>query len=266
MVKSIKVNSKGKKTNLYCIGDMHIGAKAFDKVSFAKLMKRIKEDEDALVLLMGDHCDLIVEEDTRRYVKDEVDPLNNTVEKQMDTLWDYIEPISDKVIGVLRGNHEASYSKYNADEFDKYRDFAEELAYLCDTDYLEDLGIIELSIGTKRKTYTYNIVAMHGAGGGTSMGSQINYLSKIVNNFEMSPHIALMGHVHALQTVISPRMNYKFKTKIKHLGLTGTFFKTYTEGDMNYSSSCNYAPLAIGCIMYELDNSGNIKDNKIIFD
>ncbi len=260
MVKLIKVKEK-KDINLYLIGDMHCGAKTFAKKEFEGLINDIRKNKKARVIMMGDMGDYIEKDDTRRYDKSSVDKKLNTAEKQTAYVISQLSKIQRKVYGILRGNHESAYAKYHRDLYNsKYRDEAEIMSKTLDVPYLEDLGIIKLKIGKHK----YNIVVAHGVGASTKLAGQVNALANIINSFEVVPDIAAMGHVHTLQTIINPKMNFNFKTNIKHLALTGNFYRTYVQGNINYASSNLYNPLPIGCVMYELDKKGNIKDNKII--
>jgi len=260
MVVKIK-HKESKDIEIYFIGDMHLGSKTFAKKEFETLLKKIKRQKNARIVLMGDYGDFIESDDTRRYDSANVDDKWSNAPKQYNAILKYFKPLKKKIIGVLRGNHEAVYAKFHKDMFsDDIRDYAELLAYDLEVPYLEDMGIIELKVGGS----TYNIVVAHGVGNSTKLAGQINALNNIINSFEIVPHVVCMGHVHALQTIVNPKMNFNFETKIKHLGLTGNFYRTYIEGNINYASSNLYNPLPIGCITYSFDKKGNIKDDKVI--
>ena len=262
MVKKLNIKEK-KAVNVYFIGDIHVGSNTCDKKSLQKTINIIKNDKQARVILMGDHGEYITPSDTRRYDKDCVDKKLDTFEKQTNYILNSFLPIRDKIYGVLRGNHEAAFAKYHKEEYEevKVRDESEFLANEFKTNYLEDMGIITLTVGRKK----YNILTTHGSRGGTKLAGQIKVLEEIMNMFEISPDVITMGHVHSLQTIVNPKLTFNFKTKVKHLGLTGTYFRTYIKNNINYASSNLYSPVPIGCIMYSFDTKGNIKDNKIIF-
>lgn len=259
-----KINIKEKdKVNIYFIGDIHAGSVTCQKNELRKTINLIKKDPRARVVLMGDYGEYITETDTRRYDLNCVDPKLDTPHKQTDYIYKLLNPIKDKIYGVLRGNHEATFAKYNKEEYED-TDFLDEADFLAcglDVRYLGDLGIIELKINKQ----IYNIVVTHGIGCSTKLSGQLAALNKIIDNFDTVPDLVAMGHVHSLQTIVNPKLNFNFETKIKHLALTGSYFKTYIEGNINYASSNLYGTLPIGCVMYSFDNKGNIKDNKIIF-
>lgn len=260
MVKKIK-HKESNPVEVYFIGDMHLGSKTFAKKKFEILINKIKKQKNARIVLMGDHGEFIESDDTRRYDPACIDKKWNTADKQHKQIVKYFKPIKKKIIGVLRGNHEAAYAKYHKDQFDdKTRDHAEALSQELNVPYLEDMGAIELAIGK----WKYHLVVAHGAGSSGNLAGQIRSLNNIINSYELVPHVVCMGHVHALQTIVNPKMNFNFETKIKHLGLTGNFYQTYIEGNINYASSSLFNPLPVGCISYKFDKKGNIKDDKII--
>jgi len=261
MVQNIKVKEKGKSINLYFVGDLHAGSRTFAKKEFEDTIKMIRKDPKARLIGMGDYGDFIESDDTRRYDPANIDKKMDTYFKQCDYIQKQLETIKGKVYGLLTGNHERAYSKYHKELFTKYRCPAERITKKMKLKYLEDLGIVGLNVGG----YNYNIVVAHGAGSSSKLAGQVNSLNNIINAYDVVPDIAAMGHVHSLQTIVNPKMSFNFKTKIKHLALTGNYYRTYIKGNMNYASSNLYNPLPVGCVMYSLDNKGNIKDNKIIF-
>ncbi len=261
MVKRVKYNSKNP-INLYLVGDMHIGSKTHDKKAFKETISIIKKDNKARVVLMGDMGEYIFKDDTRRYNPETVVKGLNTARKTSDHILSILNPIKKKIIGVLSGNHESAYTKYHLEEYTntRYRNEGEYIAKKLGTTYLHDMSIMELKI----KKYKYDLVLTHGVNTGPKISSQITKLQGLISNFDVTPDLMAMGHCHSLQCIISPKLDFNFNTKIKHLALTGNYYRTYIEGNMNYASTQLYAPLPVGCVMYEFDGKGTIKDNKII--
>jgi len=259
MVKKLK-HKETKNVNIYFVGDMHIGSKTFATKSFLKLIDIIKNDKNAKVILMGDHGDFIEKNDTRRYDPNNISKKYSDSTKQYNAIVEFLKPIKHKIIGVLRGNHEATHAKYNGDQVLNGRDLSEQLANEFKTNYLDDMAIIELTVKRKK----YNIVVAHSAGSATSLTAQINNLFSIINGFDCTPEVMCMGHTHALQTILNPKLNFNFNTNVKHVALTGSFYKTYMKDNINYASSNMYSPLPIGCVMYSFNGKGDIVDNKII--
>lgn len=262
MVRKINVKEKNN-IKLYLIGDIHAGSVTCQKQALKQTIKLIKKDKNARVILMGDYGEYITEEDTRRYDATCVDKKLDTPDKQTNFISTLFYPIRNKIYGVLRGNHEATYAKYNKEEYIEsvFNDEAEFLALNLNTEYLGELAVVDLKIGKQK----YNVVVTHGCGSSSKLSGQLLALNRLIENFETVPDVVAMGHVHSLQTIINPKLSLGLKTKIKHLALTGSYFKTYIEGNINYASSNLYGPLPIGCVMYEFDTEGNIKDNKIIY-
>lgn len=251
---------------LFFAGDFHVGTKACEKEKLKQLVEKIRQQKNARLILTGDLGDYIGEDDTRRYDPNAIDPEIETPQKQTEYLKKLLKPIKSKIYGIVRGNHEHMYAKFHPDEYENScPNAAAELAKELGTTYLQDLGIVSVDIERKGYSGFYDIIVSHGTGNSGKIQSQITNLQNISNMFEMSPDILVLGHVHTTQTIIDPKLDMDLNTKIKHLGLSGTFFQTYTDGDSNYASSAMFKPLPIGCISYSLDERGNIKDNKYFF-
>lgn len=260
-----KVNYKfNDKIHLYLIGDAHIGSKTHDNKAFKKTIEMVKADPKAKVVLMGDMGEYIFPDDTRRYNPETAVKGLDTAEKTTNYIINLLTPIKNKIIGVLQGNHESAYAKYHLEEYqdEPFRNEAEYMAQQLKADFLEDMGIVNLKVGRRK----YTLALAHGVNTSSKVSAQVTKLQNLISNFDMAPDLMAMGHVHSLQTIVNPKLDFNFNTKIKHLALTGNYYKTYIEGNINYASSQLFAPLPIGCVMYEFDKEGNIKDNKIIFE
>jgi UDP-2,3-diacylglucosamine pyrophosphatase LpxH len=248
--------------NLYFIGDIHIGTNTCDKRSFEETIKIVKKDKKAKVVFQGDHLDLVTPDDTRRYDPFVADKKLDTAEKQYQYFVKTIRPIKDKILGLLSGNHEYAYAKYHSDEFDENnRDHSERAANELGVPYLNDMASLEIKIRGKK----YSIVAAHGQGCGATFAAHANKILNIISIYETTPDIVTMGHVHNLQTIVNPKLDFKLNMKVKYIGLTGTYYQTYIKDNMNYASKSLYKPSVIGCIMFELGRDGIIKDHKLIF-
>jgi len=253
LVETLQIKCKTPKT-IYFVGDLHVGTKNFAEEEFLYTIEKIKKDKDALVVLMGDMGEYIVPDD-RRFDIENIHPKLNTTERQYHFVRTSLEPIKDKIIGIVEGNHDFVIKKKSG------FDIIHLLSHDFDCKYLQSMGIIKLTIGD----YTYNIVVAHGNSAATTVGGHVNRLMKLVSNFEVSPDVTVMGHVHALQTICNPKLDFDFNTNNMWLGLSGCYFKTYEKGLDNYGTKQMYSPLTVGCCYFKFNELGDIEDGKLIF-
>ena len=92
-----------KDTNLYQIGDLHIGTKFHYERGLERTIKDIKKDKHAKVILMGDLCESIAVDDPRYDSDTNTQPVPF---KQAEDIIRLLAPIKDKIISILDGNHE----------------------------------------------------------------------------------------------------------------------------------------------------------------
>jgi len=250
MVKTLDLNI-GNEANLYFLGDLHIGTKNFDSDSLKKTITLIKKDNKAKVFLMGDMVEAIIPTD-KRFDLDNIDPENITAEKQYNTVRKMLRPIKGKIVCILSGNHEEKLMKLTS--FNLTSMLSEDLDTV-------DVGYSALVKVSNGKT----IFLTHGAGCGTTLQGRVKALLNIVNNFKRKPDIVCMGHTHALQVINNAYLKDNLKTGVDYLALTGSYYKTYIDGEENYGSRKLYAPLPTGCIKFNFKKSGEVKGETIIF-
>ena len=242
-----------KDINLWAIGDFHCGNAGFEEDKLRAIIERIKKDKKAVVVLMGDYGEFINPKD-ERFDMDSLSPKYNTVEKQYVAVKNILEPIKDKIAGMLMGNHDYRIKK----------DFGMDIPRLLSTDfnvpYFGNVGILRLGVGKAK----YIVLALHGGGKATTIGGQINSIKKYSEALERKPDVCLVGHYHRIDVIIDPKLTDTFETIAKYLAITGSFFNTYRGWFDNYANRRFYPPLPIGCVMFELKKDGKIQDHKII--
>lgn len=96
----------GRTIKVWAVADVHIGARESNTREFAKFVERIKADGDSYVVLCGDMINNGVK-DSLTNVYEETMPPSLQVEKAVELL----EPIADKILGCVGGNHERRSKK-----------------------------------------------------------------------------------------------------------------------------------------------------------
>jgi predicted phosphodiesterase len=256
------------KVHFYFIGDAHYGSKSFDETLFKETIKHIAKDPYGYVFLMGDLCECIPMGDKRfdpRNVAKECLPhLDNLGPFQADRMGEMLEPIAERVICVLDGNHEDTFRR------SMQVDISQRLIVrLQDAGgipkYGSDIAAVRILLsykGGKTKSMHHRQVVFlltHGFGSGRTKGSKLNRLMELPQI--LNADIYVMAHHH---DKVLDRVNYfelgagRGNNKLfliekkRLLGCTGAFYKTYLEGTSNYASKRLYRPGDLGAIYAEV--------------
>jgi hypothetical protein len=120
---------------------------------------------------------------------------------------------------------------------------------------MDYMGVLDMEY----KDYTYSMAFHHGAGGGTTIGGQMNRLMNFAKNFGNFDAV-IMAHTHQLASL--PPSITLFRDKEKHHmvdhycfpAYTGSFFCTYKTGLSEYGERKGYPPLPVGFSVITLED------------
>jgi hypothetical protein len=243
--------SRPDKFSLYTLGDAHDGTKHFSKSEFLKTVKKIGDDPLALWVDMADKCEFIAPSDPRwdgGAVADWVHP-DNVALNESDDYISLVEPIKEKCLGMLEGNHEIALKKhYHIDVQD----------YICKSLGVTNLGYSAFIkfIFTRGKEH-HEIVGYftHGAGGAITKGAKVNRLDRVMDSF--AADIYAHGHVHDIITnqkaYLALNSENKIVQRVKVGAMTGCFFRTYSQDiPASYGEQKNYPPTTMGCPVFTI--------------
>jgi hypothetical protein len=117
----------GEEYNIYFIGDIHEGNCNHAEKEFKKAIEIIKNDKNGYWIGMGDYIEAITMADTKRFnpitmaKKYNLKDLKDLPYKQAYNVYKNLEPIDNKCLALVCGNHEESYIKYNSsDIYDRF--------------------------------------------------------------------------------------------------------------------------------------------------
>lgn len=92
----------GRTIKIWAIADVHIGAREADLYGFERFLKRIAESPDDYLVLCGDIINNGIR-DSLTNVYEETMPPSAQIDKAVELL----EPVADRILGAVGGNHEA---------------------------------------------------------------------------------------------------------------------------------------------------------------
>ena len=244
------------KFKLHLFGDLHLGTVHCAEAEIIKQRNEIRDDPYAIWVGMGDMSECITSHDKRwdpsqRTIPDwlEQDNIEHDLRKKVVSI---LQPISDKCVGMLFGNHEDSFRKQTNNNIHKN---------IC-----EDLGVDNLGyscfihfIFKRNNSNEAHLIKghfTHGAGGARTESGKINYLVNIMKVF--NANIYGYAHTHSMQVYSPEKLGTSESLKIMSKGqigaLTGCWFRTYTQGDIaSYGEMKAYAPTRIGCPVFILN-------------
>ncbi len=261
--KIIECKSKSDVFYVYPLGDIHIGAFNCAEGHLQGFIDYIKAKERAMWFGGGDYCNCILPSDTRRYdvgaMADWIfaggalsvkEALMDIAKQERDRFCEMVEPISEKCLGLLLGNHEADLMKraHNGHHYLMCEDMG--------VPNLTDCAFIRLRFrrhGSVSRVIT--IFTMHGCGGGRTPGAEPNHLMRMKQIADAD--IYLRGHSHTFR--IEPSEPHLYIPKSGALpdecyqrelfsGNWGTWLKSYAKGASTYDSMKAYPPRPLKAI------------------
>lgn len=226
----IKISEKSPVT-LIPISDIHFGHASCDVKFLEKTIEAIKAPNTYTVFL-GDMIDAIPTQD-RRFENKSIAPdllkcLDNLHHVQTSRLTRMFEPISDKILGILPGNHEISLKK--SFSYDATAVMAESL----NIPIITDPGFLVLKFNrTKTSSFRIKILCNHGISTARRKGGVVNALEDISRYIDAD--IYLTGHSHqrfsTSQDVVYLNNKNVLTTHKRMFGNTGSCMNNYVLND-----------------------------------
>ena len=264
---NIPLKHRGDMVSIYPIGDTHIGAFNCAESSLKKVVRQIQADPLARWFGGGDLINCIKPDDFRHDYKAMPnwifkgdaetikDRLANITVQEADRAIEILEPIADKCLGCLEGNHEKILRKRYTQDIQKY---------LCDGLDVPNLGsatwfrlIFKLPTNT---TIVLVMGARHGYGGGRSPGAEPKKLFDLLN-FWNDCDIVFSGHTHSVETpapatdLFLPRRGSlppELMSKYRWGANWGCWLRTHAVGPSTYEEDACYPPRPLMTVKAEI--------------
>lgn len=243
-----KSRKKEYRAKIIPFGDIHMGAAGVNKLYLKKTIDWIEETPNCWAIGIGDNIDAIDIKDKRFDIKsvdkDFIKYLDDIAGAQMEYMVDLLEPIKEKILVMLPGNHEDKLrTRYSIDVMKQLKD-----------DLGVSIGSDETYLRLKFNRNQFHVTPVtfwlhHGWFAGRKMGGKINQLTDVSNSREADVYIA--GHSHDLWATTLEKqflpLGGMTPIKIKKIFInSGTFMETNTLGGTSYSSQKAYPISKIG--------------------
>jgi predicted phosphodiesterase len=176
---------------IHPMADLHIGDAHCDYKGILERLEHIKNTQNAYVILDGDLMDTAIANSVGDTYGASLQPM-----EQLKHCVKLFEPIKDKILAVLPGNHENRV--YRADGLDVTQLMCSQLG-LQDR-YSPTTALLFVRFGEQSRRacrnsrQLYTIYVTHGAGGGRKEGGKINRLADLGGIVDAD--IYVMGHTH----------------------------------------------------------------------
>lgn len=175
------------------LADVHLGAEGSAWQQFYELVKQIAKEPDTYVTLQGDLIDNGLKNSVTNVYRQTMRPY-----EQKREMAKALEPIRDKILCIIPGNHCRRSSK-EADADPTY-DIAAKLD--LEDKYRESIAFIRIGLGKRTagkirdlKPHVYYLACMHGAGGGGLPGAGVNRNEKYLQSLD-GVDILITAHGH----------------------------------------------------------------------
>jgi predicted phosphodiesterase len=178
---------------IYPLADVHLGAEGAEVQAFYALVNQIAKEPNSYVTLLGD----LIDNGTRNSVTN-IFRATMPPSQQKREMAKALEPIRDKILCILPGNH-CRRSGKDADDDPMY-DIAAKLD--LEDRYRESIAFIRIGLGKRTagnirdcKPHVYFIACVHGAGGGALPGAGINRADRYLQALD-GVDVFIHGHTH----------------------------------------------------------------------
>jgi len=182
-----------KEVVVFPLSDVHLGAQGSEAMAFYDLIGQIAKEPNSYVTLQGD----LIDNGTRNSVTN-IFRATMPPSQQKREMAKALEPIRDKILCLLPGNH-CRRSGKDADDDPMY-DIAAKLD--LEERYRESIAFLRVALGRRTagkirdgKPHTYFIACVHGAGGGALPGAGVNRADRYLQALD-GVDILIHGHTH----------------------------------------------------------------------
>jgi len=258
---NIDYQSRADVIRIVPLGDIHLGHALCDEGLLTEWVQQIADDPLCYWGGMGDICEFINRSDWRAEESQRAKWLwgeSDLVKAQVEKVRRIFEPITDKCLWLVRGNHEDSIlKKYERDaHYEVCRALGVSEQRPLDLGYrgFVRLRCRRMKAGSgEQSTWTLVLYVHHGYGGGRLEGAKALKLGRLPKVYQAD--VYLYGHSHArmaqVQQVLRPaRRADRLEAVNVWEAMTGSFLQSYdANGQLEvYSEALDFPPQMVGPI------------------
>lgn len=227
---------------LLIMADTHIGDGLFNEKKLKQMIKEIKEEDNTYVIINGDLLNNGV-----KHSKTDIYSEQHTPGESIEILEDLLEPIKDKILVMLDGNHENR--TYRESGLSIMKQVARTIGK--PELYADPAFLLYLSFGKNRgrdnRKTVYAIYGKHGNGGASKKYTKMKYVTEMSNTVP-DADVFVHSHTHlpgAIRDAID-KVDYRNRVVRRHERIfvnSSAFLKFGGYGERkNYPPSTNIYP------------------------
>ena len=214
--------------------DFHLGDLHADWQVIKDLIERVKTEPNTYCILDGDMMDCAVKQSIGDIYGATLQPM-----EQLKQCVKIFEPIKDKILAVLPGNHE--HRIYKQDGIDMTELMCHQLGIV--DRYSPTTALVFISSGEdshRRRPWCYTLYVTHGSGGGRKEGGKINRLADYATIVDADCYICAHTHLPAMFKTCYYRVSYQNRSTSK---VEKVFVNTASSLDYGgYGDTQGYKP------------------------
>lgn len=222
--------------DIHVLGDWHVGDPLCDMESVREDLRDVEGHPNAFCVLGGDLCDMALRESVGDVYGSDINPM-----AQVEAVVGLLEPVRDKILCMVRGNHENRVYKQTG--VDPLAFAAAQLG--IGERYSTTSALVFISFGHDTKhggPLLYTLYAAHGSGGGGKAGGKLQRAAELAGIVDCD--IYCHGHIHlpgAFKTAVR-RIDYGHRQTVwaEHLFVTNSSALNYG----GYAEAGGLAPSA----------------------
>jgi hypothetical protein len=264
-LKTNTVTIEGENAYILVLSDLHVGDKAFGKESKAKLLGYIdwvEKHPNARIILNGDLLNTAT-----RGSKTSPFEQDMTLEEQINTVARYLEPVKDRIIGAVMGNHERRILDFAG--YDPTTAILTMLGLSVADLYYKFTGVVKIKVGKRNRGMgkqgtgvSYTVAFSHTTGGGKLIGSKLNRVDQMRRSTVGNADLYLGSHNHSLSTAVVVCNEYNpYSETIEQRKQVIVSCGGYLEWNSSYAEAMQLEPMELGSPKVRLD--GKRKDIRV---
>lgn len=195
----LRYEPKHKTLEIHPLGDLHVGSREFDEKRFLEWRDMILEQPNRMVTLMGDILDNAVKSSVGSPYESLMQPRQQRIHAA-----ELLEPIKDRVIAAVGGNHCHRTTKDNDTDPMEIVLAKLNLEHL----YQPELQFVYIRFPTatrrRNRRPNYTVLLTHGNSGGMTIGAGLNRMEPYA--LAMGADLMITGHTHKPAT--APLVRY----------------------------------------------------------
>lgn len=175
---------------IYPISDVHLGAAEHMTREWELFCRQIQEEKNSYIFLVGDLINNALKSSVSNIYEETIRP-----SEQKRLMVKMLEPIKDKILCAVTGNHERR----------SLRDVDDDPTYdiMCKLDlehlYRENIAFVKIGFdgikGREHRMPSYVFVVTHGSGGGVLTGAGVNRNERFAYTID-GMDCMVVGHTH----------------------------------------------------------------------